>query len=157
MLFRSGLSNVLLERKDWKSLIKKSPQSQLEVLFSGKKPVHSTALLNSPRFRQLIEEWKQAYDYVIFDTPPVIGISDTRLIGALVDGLVYVVSLKIAQRQTINRAIEIISLIGTPVLGLAINRVENEYSGYNKYHQYHQTSNSLQETTIDSSQIELNR
>ena len=138
----AGLTDILLEGTDWRSLIKISPESKLEVLFSGKKPIHSIALLNSPRFKRLINEWKQEYDYIIFDTPPVVGVSDTRLIGSLADGIIYVVSVNIAQRQTIDRAVDIISSMGTPVLGLAINRVENHYSGYNKYYQYYQTSDN---------------
>jgi polysaccharide biosynthesis transport protein len=133
----AGLSNILLHGHKWKDLTKKCPNIQLDVLFSGPQTVNSIALLNSDRFKRMIDEWKKEYDYILFDTPPVVGVSDTRLIGTLVDGLIYVVSLDIAQRQTIDRALDIISSIQTPVLGLAINRVDNKYSGYNKYHEYY--------------------
>ena len=120
----------------WENLIKKSPGLKLHVLFSGLLSVNSIALLNSPRFKRLIDRWKKEYDYVIFDTPPIVGVSDTRLIAKLVDGLVYIVSLNVAKRQTIERAIEIISSIQTPVLGLVINRAENQYQGHHDYYSY---------------------
>jgi polysaccharide biosynthesis transport protein len=135
-----GLTDVFVRGDDWRSLIKKSDKSNLEVLFSGQHPVNSISLLNSPRFRWLIAEWKKEYDYVIFDSPPVVGVSDTRLIGTLVDGLVFVVGLNLANRRLLARAVDTISAIGTPVLGLAINRVENRYSSYNKYYKYYQGS-----------------
>lgn len=138
----AGLSNVLLHGDKCEDLIKKCPQLQLDVLFSGPQSVNSVSLLNSLRFKRLIEQWKQEYDYIIFDTPPVVGVSDTRLIGSLVDGLIYVVSLDVAKKQTINRAVDIISSIQTPVLGLAINRVENKYSGYSKYYDYYYSKSS---------------
>jgi polysaccharide biosynthesis transport protein len=130
-LFRSvdcsdtaGLSDVLLKKGTWENLIKKSSDLKLDVLFSGALSVNSISLINSPRFKQLIELWKQEYDYVIFDTPPILGVSDTRLIATLVDGLICVVSLNTAHRAKIERAVSIISSINTPFLGLVVNRVD---------------------------------
>jgi polysaccharide biosynthesis transport protein len=140
-----GLSDALLKGDNWETLIKKSPTLKLDVLFSGPLSVNSIALLNSPRFKRLIDRWKQEYDYIIFDTPPIVGVSDARLIATMVDGLVYIVSLNVAQRRTIDRAIEIISSIQTPLLGLVINRVENKYSGYGENYTYY---NELREQNV---------
>jgi polysaccharide biosynthesis transport protein len=135
-----GLSDAILGNREWKDLIKVSPESKLNVMFSGQQTVSSIVLFNSPRLLRLIEEWRKEYDYIIFDTPPIVGVSDTRLLSSLVDGIVYIVSLNVAQKQIIDRGIDIISTLRTPVLGLAINRVENHHSGYNKYYQYYQAS-----------------
>jgi polysaccharide biosynthesis transport protein len=70
-----------------------------------------------------------------------------RLISTLVDGLVFVVGLGISQRQPINRALDVISAIKTPVLGLAINRVEDRHSGYNKYYKYYQTPSGYKDSS----------
>ena len=139
----AGLSNVLLQEHDWKDLIKKCPDSSLDVLFAGPQSINSIALFNSQRFKRLIETWKKEYDYILFDTPPIIGISDTHLISTLVDGLVYVVSLKSAQPSTIDAGVDILSSLQTPVLGLVINYVENSRSGYHKYYQYYQKNSDL--------------
>ncbi|AFY91595.1 GumC family protein [Chamaesiphon minutus] len=140
-----GLSDAIVGSSNWKDLIKVSPESQLHVLFSGKQTVSSIVLFNSPRLIRLMEEWRKEYDYVLFDTPPIVGVSNTRLLSSLVDGLVYIVSLNVAQKQIIDRGIDIISSGKTPVLGLAINRVENHHSGYNKYYQYYHASHELHE------------
>jgi polysaccharide biosynthesis transport protein len=132
----AGLSDAILRGDTWENLIKKSPGLKLHVLFSGLLSVNSIALLNSPRFKRLIDRWRKEYDYVIFDTPPIVGVSDTRLIAKLVDGLVYIVSLNVAKRQTIDRAIEIISSLQTPVLGLVINRAENHDPENHDYYNY---------------------
>jgi polysaccharide biosynthesis transport protein len=132
-----GLSDAIVGNREWKDLLKISPESNLNVMFSGKQTVSSIVLFNSPRLLRLMEEWRKEYDYILFDTPPIVGVSDTRLLSSLVDGLVYIVSLNVAQKQIIDRGIDIISSIKTPVLGLAINRVENHHSGYNKYYQYY--------------------
>jgi polysaccharide biosynthesis transport protein len=145
-----GLSDAIVGSRDWKDLLKISPESKLNVMFSGKQTVSSIVLFNSPRLRRLLDEWRKEYDYVIFDTPPIVGVSDTRLLSSMVDGLVYIVSLSVAQKQIIDRGIEIISSLKTPVLGLAINRVENHHSGYNKYYQYYHASHELHEKATAS-------
>ncbi len=139
-----GLSDAIVGSCNWKDLIKVSPESKLNVMFSGKQTVSSIVLFNSPRLIRLMEEWRKEYDYILFDTPPIVGVSDTRLLSSLVDGIVYIVSLNVAQKQIIDRGIDIISSLRTPVLGLAINRVENHHSGYNKYYQYYHAANDLQ-------------
>jgi polysaccharide biosynthesis transport protein len=146
----AGLSDAIVGNGNWKDLVKISPESSLNVMFSGKQTVSSIVLFNSPRLLRLMDEWRQEYDYVLFDTPPIVGVSDTRLLSSLVDGLVYVVSLNVAQKQIIDRGIDIISSLKTPVLGLAINRVENHHSGYNKYYQYYHASHELHEKTDSS-------
>ena len=140
-----GLSDAIVGTCNWKDVIKVSPESKLHVMFSGKQTVSSIVLFNSPRLLRLMEEWRTEYDYILFDTPPIVGVSDTRLLSSLVDGLVYIVSLNVAQKQIIDRGIDIISSLRTPVLGLAINRVENHHSGYNKYYQYYHASSDLYE------------
>jgi polysaccharide biosynthesis transport protein len=135
---RSGLSDVLLKQDKWQNSIKKSTELNLDVLFSGPLSVNSISLINSPRFKQLIQEWKQEYDYVIFDTPPILGVSDTRLISTLVDGVVCIVSLNTAHKQKIERAMEILSSIKTPLLGLVVNRVDPQYFVNNDCDDYYQ-------------------
>jgi polysaccharide biosynthesis transport protein len=142
----AGLSDAIVGNSNWQDLIKISPEFNLNVMFSGKQTVSSIVLFNSPRLLRLMEEWRSAYDYILFDTPPIVGVSDTRLLSSLVDGLVYIVSLNVAQKQIIDRGIDIISSLKTPVLGLAINRVENHHSGYNKYYQYYSSGSELQDS-----------
>lgn len=142
-----GLSEAIVGDREWRDLLKTSQQSNLNVLFAGKQNVSSIVLFNSPRLLRLMAEWRKEYDYVLFDTPPIVGVSDTRLLSNLVDGLVYIVGLNVAQKQIIERGIDIVSSLKTPVLGLAVNRVENHYTGFNKYYQYYQSSHELSEKT----------
>jgi Mrp family chromosome partitioning ATPase len=72
-----------------------------------------------------------------------VGLSDARLICSLVDELVYIVCMQIAPKQDIVRALDIITSIQTPVLGMAINKVDNYYSNYHKHYQHYQDSNDL--------------
>jgi polysaccharide biosynthesis transport protein len=139
----NGLSDVLLTGDKWEKLIKKSTFSKLDVLLSGSQSVNPILLLNSPKFTQLIEQWRNEYDYVIFDTPCIVGVSDTRLIASLVDSLIFIVSLNAAKPKAIDRALDIISSVHTPILGMVVNRVASQYSDHGKHHKYYRKSGSL--------------
>jgi polysaccharide biosynthesis transport protein len=131
---KEGLTDAITGTHKWQDLVKKSPEIKLDALFSGPRLVNSIALLNSPRLGRLMAEWRQEYDYIILDVPPILGVSDTRLLTTMVDGLIFVVGLDIAQRQSVGRAIDLISTLKTTVLGVAVNQVEARYTGYGNYY-----------------------
>jgi polysaccharide biosynthesis transport protein len=131
---KEGLTDAITGTHRWQDLVKKAPGIKLDALFSGPRLVNSIALLNSPRLLRLMAEWRNEYDYVVLDVPPILGVSDTRLLTTMVDGLVFVVGLDVAQRQSVSRAIELISALKTTVLGVAVNQVEARYTGYHSYY-----------------------
>ncbi len=131
---KEGLTDAITGTHRWQDLVKKAPGIKLDALFSGPRLVNSIALLNSPRLLRLMTEWRNEYDYVVLDVPPILGVSDTRLLTTMVDGLVFVVGLDVAQRQSVSRAIDLISSLKTTVLGVAVNQVEARYTGYRSYY-----------------------
>jgi polysaccharide biosynthesis transport protein len=131
---KEGLTDVITGTHQWQDLVKRAPDIKLDALFSGPRLVNSIALLNSPRLGRLMTEWRAEYDYIVLDVPPILGVSDTRLLTTMVDGLVFVVGLDVAQRQSVSRAIELIATLNTTVLGVAINQVESRFTGYGNYY-----------------------
>ncbi len=143
---REGLTDVISGTHKWQDLVKKAPGIKLDALFSGPRVVNSIALLNSPRLERLMDEWRKEYDYIVLDVPPILGVSDTRLLTTLADGLVFVVGLDIAQRQSINRAITLLSSLETPILGMAVNQVAAHHTGYHSYYEYYSKPALLSES-----------
>jgi polysaccharide biosynthesis transport protein len=134
---REGLTDVISGTHRWQDLVKRAPGIKLDALFSGPRVVNSIALLNSPRLERLMDEWRKEYDYIVLDAPPILGVSDTRLLTTLADGLVFVVGLDVAQRQSVNRAITLLSSLETPILGMAVNQVAARHTGYHSYYEYY--------------------
>ena len=134
---REGLTDVISGTHRWQDLIKRAPGIKLDALFSGPRVVNSIALLNSPRLERLMDEWRKEYDYIVLDVPPILGVSDTRLLTTVADGLVFVVGLDVAQRQSVNRAINLLSSLETPILGMAVNQVAARHTGYHSYYEYY--------------------
>jgi tyrosine-protein kinase Etk/Wzc len=75
-----GLSDVL-SGGDLRSMIQRNVLPGLDILAKGSLPTHPAELLMSKRFETMLEELKARYDLVIVDTPPVLAVTDSTLIG----------------------------------------------------------------------------
>ncbi len=87
---QAGLTNILNHELKWEDCVQ-NVMPNLDVLTSGTIPEHPIALLDSSSMKAFLKNVSQHYDQVIFDTPPIIGIADTKIIGKLVDGFLFVV------------------------------------------------------------------
>jgi capsular exopolysaccharide synthesis family protein len=74
-----GLSTALATLSPWQDLIQAGDDlGNLHVLTSGSLPPNPMLLLESNKMASLFQEWREEYDYVLVDTPPVIGITDAQ-------------------------------------------------------------------------------
>ncbi len=93
-------------------------------------------LLTSLAFGALTAEARYAYDYVVIDTPPVIPVPDTGLLGRTVDGYLVVVAANVTPRKLVGEALNVLD--PASVLGLVFNRDDRPLFGYyhSSYRQY---------------------
>jgi capsular exopolysaccharide synthesis family protein len=131
-----GLSNFLKGEVEWHEAIK-TIKPGLDILTAGDLPDNPVSLIDSDRMRELINTAGLEYDHVIFDTPPINGMADTRIIGSMVDGLLMVVRPGVANYASVTKAKKLIEATGQKVLGVVANGVNlrNEAYGYD-YHYY---------------------
>lgn len=136
---RQGLSNAFLEM--W-AQIKVELDGQateipsLRVLTAGVLPSNPSELLQSQLARQLFEHFKNTkqFDYVIFDTPPLLPIADTQIIASYAEATILVVDASKTPRKIIMRARQILSKTGTRLLGAAVNKSSwSEYGDISEY------------------------
>jgi capsular exopolysaccharide synthesis family protein len=106
----------------------------LDVIPSGPRPVNPMELLASDRFSELLAWAETVYDQIVIDSPPVLAVSDSAIIGRLVDGVVLTVRPEKNRRRLVVRAVESFPPLGVNILGLVINNVDAEknqdYYGY---------------------------
>jgi capsular exopolysaccharide synthesis family protein len=129
-----GLHEVLAGKIFWSEGVQ-NVMPNLDVLTSGSIPPNPIALLDSPSFLDFIAEISQEYDQVIFDTPPIIGLADTRIIGKAVDGFLFVVRPGVADYNSAAAAKKLLDSTGLKVLGVVVNgadmrREPYHYSSY---------------------------
>ncbi|MBK8724994.1 MAG: polysaccharide biosynthesis tyrosine autokinase [Holophagaceae bacterium] len=79
---KNGLSEVLAGQVAWEQVVHKTAIPGLEVIFSGVIPPNPSELLMKDRFSTFIAEVSEAYNYIIFDAPPMMAVTDALIIGA---------------------------------------------------------------------------
>jgi len=135
-----GLSTALATPNPWQDLIQAGDDlDNLHVLTSGSLPPNPMLLLESNKMAALIQEWRKEYDYVLVDTPPIIGITDAQCLTSKVDTFILVAAINRSTRSGISRALEILSTAKANVSGLLINMIgssdsDNHYGYYNRYY-----------------------
>lgn len=125
----SGLVNFLTGKSDWHDLVWQAPTKGLSVLFCGPVPPNPVDLLSSESMPTLIREASREYKFVLLDSPPLLNLSDSRILATLVDGVILVVGSGTTPRDAVHRAYTSAIDAGSRVLGAAINfaGLANEY------------------------------
>lgn len=137
-----GLTNLLLNQNTLEEVIQRTSLASLDVLPSGKLPSSSMGILSSPQMKALIGELKRRYDFVFFDSPPIMGISDAAILASEVDLVMQVIQYRRYPQPMTIRAKQMIEKVGGNLLGIVLNNInmasdENYYyySGY--YYDYY--------------------
>lgn len=126
-----GLSEALAGEEPDQFYLSDPRLPNLFVLPAGTRPPQPPDMLDSDRMRQLIQRWRQEFDAVIIDAPPVIGLSDAVILSTMADTVVLIVRARQSRRQDVNRAAETLIRTGQAhVSGIAINDLDAEGTGY---------------------------
>ena len=135
-----GLSNVLATGLDVEEAIVKVPQwENLSVITAGDIPPDPTRLLSSQKMYALMERLRSSrkYDLIIYDTPPILGFADGRILSNRTDGVVLVVRIGKTDRSLLKQNIDNIQMSNVPVLGVVANQVNRTTSSYHYYNHYY--------------------
>lgn len=135
---RFGLTNVLMRDVPIEETIKTTSIPNLHFLPSGKLPRSSMGLLDSQRMRELVKNLKARYDYVFFDSPPIMGVTDASILASEVDGVLLVVQYRKYPRVISSRAKRMIENVGGRIIGVVLNNINilrDDYYYY--YHSYY--------------------
>ncbi|MBW4469129.1 MAG: polysaccharide biosynthesis tyrosine autokinase [Stenomitos rutilans HA7619-LM2] len=134
----AGLSTVIASDLDFERVVQKSLlDSNLSVLTSGQVPPDPTKLLSSKKMQGLIDQFNAAYDLVIYDMPPILGLADVKLLALRTDGIVMVVGLDKAKASVVTQALETLKPTSIQILGVVANGSKELIpTMYNSYHRY---------------------
>lgn len=136
----SGLSSFLSGNTEFgNGMLKKTKIPGLDVLTSGPLPPNPAELLSSYRLRDLIEGLYPLYNFIIFDTPPVLGLADAAITSTQTDGVIMVVRSGQTPKEAAQQAKRILESVNAKVLGVVLNAINqsNLKYGYYSYYQYY--------------------
>lgn len=133
-----GLSNYLTKSVSLEDIIQSTDVPNLSIIPAGTIPPNPVELINSERFRDLLEELKSEFHHIIVDTPPILGFSESRIIASLVGGVVLVAKHESTPREAARMSARLLNQVGAQVLGTVLNQVKLRGRGYGKdYHYYY--------------------
>ena len=135
----TGLSNAITTNVPVADLIQRSPAwENLFVLTAGQIPPDPTKLLSSHKMRNIMEQLRQQYDLVIYDTPPLLGLADASLLAPLTAGIAIVTRMDKTDRAMLMQTLDQLKLSRTQVLGAICNGVKDYKATTSYYHYYYQ-------------------
>ncbi|MBD1878453.1 polysaccharide biosynthesis tyrosine autokinase [Coleofasciculus sp. FACHB-T130] len=144
-----GLSNVIATGLTPREAIQRLPSwDNLYVLTAGQIPPDPTRLLSSKRMQYLMEQLNAVFDLVIYDTPPILGLADGRLLAVHTNGVIMVARLGKTDRSILLQAIDALKISSAPVLGMVANGVRRNAGGSYYYYDRYYTSN--QESEVEN-------
>lgn len=130
-----GLTNVLTRKMKLMDAINETEDKNLFVLSSGPIPPNPAELLGSNMMKLVIEELKREFDVIIFDTPPILAVTDAQVIANHCDGTVLVVSSGRTEIEKAQKAKEILVNTGSKLLGAVLNQKKvNKETHYDYYY-----------------------
>jgi capsular exopolysaccharide synthesis family protein len=136
-----GLSRLILGEDDLDLAIKSTELPKLSILSCGPIPPNPAELLQTDRFVSLIRLLGERYDRLIFDSPPVLAVTDAAILSRLLDGVILVARAGRVHRDALIRARHHLHAVDAHVAGVVLNAVDlasphyGEYYGYaNKYY-----------------------
>ncbi|MFZ5801285.1 MAG: CpsD/CapB family tyrosine-protein kinase [Candidatus Omnitrophota bacterium] len=104
--------------------------ANLTVLPAGKPPHNAAELLGSAKMHNLISQFKEKYDYVIFDSPPIIPVTDAGVLGAQTDGVVMVVQANRTQKGVVEHSVTLLKQAQAKLLGYILTNIQYHIPDY---------------------------
>lgn len=130
-----GLSSVLIGEASFEDAVETGTIGDLHILSCGPIPPNPAELLSSKRMEELIAYAEDHYDFVIVDTPPILAVTDAKIVSQIVDGTIFVVRSGVTEKEEMKKAKEIMLSGGqTRILGAVLNDVPKNEETYYYYY-----------------------
>ncbi|WP_392534610.1 GumC family protein [Nostoc sp. C117] len=126
-----GLSNLISTNLPTSEAIRALPSmNQLSVITAGSIPPDPTKLLSSEKMKQLMKDFHNTFDLVIYDSPPLLGLADANLLVPHTDGILLVVKIDKTDSSMIDRTLDYLKMSRMNALGMVSNGQRGNINSY---------------------------
>lgn len=125
-----GMTNVVAGQTSLGKAIKPTSTKGLYILPSGPTPQNPSEILNGQAFAQIVTRLEEKFDHIVFDSPPVMPVTDARILGAFCDLTVIVLRAQKSTRRLSEHAVNSMLSVGSRILGVIVNDVPRRKDGY---------------------------
>lgn len=130
-----GLTSVLSKQASLENAINKTDIENLFVLTSGPIPPNPAELLGSKAMEQFFDDaLNKVFDLILFDTPPLLAVTDAQILSNKCDGTVLVVSSGKTEKEQVIKAKELLDAAQSRLLGVVLNNKKIENNSYYYYY-----------------------
>jgi capsular exopolysaccharide synthesis family protein len=129
-----GASSVLAGEAPLDDAIRSSAVEGLDILPCGPLPANPSEILNSKTFADLVEQLSQRYDTVVIDSPPVLPVTDARILAAFCDVTILALRAEKSTRKGALYARDVLLSVGGKLLGTIVNDVPRRRGRYGYYY-----------------------
>lgn len=131
-----GIAHLLSGQSDIPDTIYKTNVANGYILPVTNEIADPTVLLESERFKDLIDNCANAFDYVIIDCPPLESVSDALYVSKYCDGTILVVRSGYTKKIFVNNSVNSLKRAGSHILGFVLNRIDTSSNGSYYYKNY---------------------
>jgi succinoglycan biosynthesis transport protein ExoP len=131
-----GLSDLLQGRCSLFDSVISSECERLDLLLAGNMSANPSELLSSKRLKEVLEQAKNEYDFVLVDCPPVLAVSDPCIVSSNTDAVLLIVRLNPYSRSEIETAVEKLKDVNGNLIGTIVNSSDLESSDGRKLDKY---------------------
>ncbi len=138
-----GITEYLVgDIEDFNSVVHHTKIENLYLVTAGNLPPNPSELLGSQKMSDLVEKLEHEWDMILFDSPPLVAVTDASMISAEIDSVLMVVKAAQTDRNAVDRALDTLKNVKAPLAGVVLNGVKPEslagkYSYYYSYYQYY--------------------
>jgi protein-tyrosine kinase len=136
LLNTKGLTNVLTKQIHFHEAVQETVMENLNILTSGPIPPNPSELLASNAMKQLLKEAYKLYDLVLFDSPPILAVTDAQVLANLSDGSIMVTSSGFTDKDAAVKAKELLENAKSKLLGAILNNKQVNEKSYYYYYSY---------------------
>ena len=118
-----GLTDVLVGTSKLNNVMKKIDDN-LYLLTTGTLPPNPAEIIGSNTMENFLEQCKINFDYIILDTPPILPVTDSKLLAIKADATVVVVRSEISKSKHVSQAFKELEKVNANIIGTILNDVE---------------------------------
>jgi len=133
---KGGVSDILTRKASIKRYLRRTKFRNLSVITCGRLNKSPSELFNTEHLKELFEEAKFYFDFIIVDAPPVIPVSDPLMLSAEIDGALFIIKAGKTQKPVIERAVQLLKDARIEIFGVIVNNIKHVLPYYYDYSFY---------------------
>ncbi len=132
-----GLSSFLAGEAKEGEIIARLTDHDIHVIPSGPIPPNPAELLISQRMNRLVKHMRDKYDFILFDSPPILSVTDAQILSKIADGTIIVVRAASTTFEQLESTLKLFTSVNAHILGIVLNRMDLSKHGYSYYPGYY--------------------